>query len=514
MKDRIARRDFLKLAGLLPLSLAVPRLADPFAPIQQDVKSPNIVIVVFDAFSGDNISLYGYQRETTPNLVRLAERAIVYHNHYAGGNFTAPGTASLLTGTLPWTHRAIHHGGRVEGKFVKENIFSAFDTYYRMAYSHNPMANGILGQFKGSLDDFVPRVKLFLKNDTLIPDLFEKDNDIATVSWLRAMKSADEGYSYSLFLSHVLSAYEKYTDRKIQGLRSQFPLGIPGIYTDNYYLLEDAIDWFGSTLPTLPRPFISYLHFMPPHAPYRTRREFHNQFRGDGWVSIPKPYDLFSRTAARDSGRTMNKRTLYDEYILYVDKEFGRFFDYMENSGLLEDTWVILTSDHGEMFERGITGHTTPVLYEPVIRIPLMIFEPGREARKDIHALTSAVDILPTLLHVAGQPMAGWVEGVVLPPFSDLYPSERNIYAVEARQNGKRVPLSIATTTLIKEQYKLMYFFGYGELGGKGSERVEMYDLLNDPEELNDLYAAKRETSAELLNELKVKIAEANEPFQ
>ncbi len=65
--------------------------------------------------------------------------------------------------------------------------------------------------------------------------------------------------------------------------------------------------------------------------------------------------------------------------ILYADKEFGRFFDYLDSSGLLDNTWVVLTSDHGEMFERGIDGHDTEVLYEPVIRIPLMIFEPGRK---------------------------------------------------------------------------------------------------------------------------------------
>ena len=72
----------------------------------------------------------------------------------------------------------------------------------------------------------------------------------------------------------------------------------------------------------------------------------------------------------------------------------------------------------------------------------------------------------------------------------------------------------MATTALIKGQYKLMYFFGYEELGGIGSERIELYDIENDPEELNDLYTTKRETSAELLNELKAKIAEVNEPYQ
>ena len=116
MRNQITRRDFLKLAGLLPLSYATPRLVDSLKKIDQSGIIQNVVIVVFDAFSAHNISLYGYRRETTPNIARWAERAVVYHNHYAGGNFTTPGTASLLTGTYPWTHRAFG----LDKKFVEK----------------------------------------------------------------------------------------------------------------------------------------------------------------------------------------------------------------------------------------------------------------------------------------------------------------------------------------------------------------------------------------------------------
>src|SRR5512144_1796135 len=100
----VNRRDFLKLAGMLPVSLAAPRWTRRLP----EVGAPgNVIVVVFDAWTAFNVSLYGYPRQTMPNLERLAQRAIVYHDHYAGGNFTTPGTASLLTGTYPWSHRAI-----------------------------------------------------------------------------------------------------------------------------------------------------------------------------------------------------------------------------------------------------------------------------------------------------------------------------------------------------------------------------------------------------------------------
>jgi glucan phosphoethanolaminetransferase (alkaline phosphatase superfamily) len=81
MKKDITRRDFLKLTGALPIYLAAPRFFDSLDAFRQTQnKPPNVIVFVCDAISAFDISLYGYQRETTPNLARLAERAIVYHN--------------------------------------------------------------------------------------------------------------------------------------------------------------------------------------------------------------------------------------------------------------------------------------------------------------------------------------------------------------------------------------------------------------------------------------------------
>ena len=121
--------------------------------------------------------------------------------------------------------------------------------------------------------------------------------------------------------------------------------------------------------------------------------------------------------------------------------------------------------------------------------------------------------VLPTLLHVTGQKQADWAEGVVLPPYSQTERGySQSVYVVEAKRNKKYDPLKTVTVALIKGRYKLMYFFGYEELG-TSNERAELYDIKNDPEELNDLSSSKRETTTELLSELKQKLAEVNEPY-
>ena len=518
MKDQITRRDFLKLAGMLPLSLAAPGLFNSLSPLQQAGNLQNVIIIVFDAFSAYNISLYGYQRETTPNLTRLAEKAVVYHNHYASGNFTTPGTASLLTGTLPWTHRALHVNEPVKKTIAEKNIFKGFENYYRIAYSHNPLVNVLEEQFKESLDDLIPKDKLYLKRDLDVPTFLDKDEDIFTVSRVRNFDKRVDGSAYSLFFSYLYDLINKRIDakyaEKFASVKPQFPLGIPGRKYENQYILEDAIDWLQEELDVLPQPFLGYFHFYPPHAPYFTHRDFYGHFKDDGIIHKLKPRDVFAlneRIEAKRFDWENEKRMMYDEFILYVDREFNRLFNYLDRSGLSENTWVILTSDHGEMLERGVIQHGSYVLYEPVVRIPLIIFEPGRKTRFDVHTPTSAIDVLPTLLHVTGQPPADWTEGMVLPPYAGKDSGEgRSIFVLEAQRSKSHIPLTVATTALVKGGYKLMNFFGYDELSGE--ERIELYNLETDPEEMNDLHDVKRETAAEMLHELKAKLIEMDKP--
>jgi arylsulfatase A-like enzyme len=164
------------------------------------------------------------------------------------------------------------------------------------------------------------------------------------------------------------------------------------------------------------------------------------------------------------------------------------------------------------MFERGFAGHGSKLLHQPVVRIPLMIFEPGRDTGMDIYENTSAIDVLPTLSHVTGHNAPDWCEGAVLPPYATTQPdSDRNIYVVQAIDNLQNAPLTEASTTLVKENYKLHYYFGYPE--AQNDEIVKLFDIRSDPDELVDLYSSKKGIALELLNELKRKLKEVNEPY-
>jgi arylsulfatase A-like enzyme len=191
------------------------------------------------------------------------------------------------------------------------------------------------------------------------------------------------------------------------------------------------------------------------------------------------------------------------------DHEARRLFDYLSTSGLLDRSYVILTSDHGEMFERGDVGHWTRLMYDAIMHIPLMVHAPGQTARKDVLAPTSSVDVLPTIATFAGDPVPSWAEGQVLPTFGGQEDAGRSIFAVDAKNNPSWAPLSSCTLSLTKNSQRLTYYDYPGQWQG-----FEFYDLNEDPEELQNLYGKQPSAALHMKDELMQRLSEANAPFE
>jgi arylsulfatase A-like enzyme len=216
-------------------------------------------------------------------------------------------------------------------------------------------------------------------------------------------------------------------------------------------------------------------------------------------VPAPKASHFFSEGYSPEE--LVRKRLEYDEFIAYVDAEFGRLLDFLINTGFLDSSYIMVTSDHGQLFDWGVHGHITPLLYEPLIHIPLIISKPGQTSREDIYLKTSSVDILPTISSIFGRNKSRF-EGKLLPGFGGDLKKDNTIYAMEAKMSPRNEVTKIGTYVIIEDQYKLIYYRGYSGF----SDVIELYDLVNDPDETEDLHKIKKNIANDLLYMLDKKI--------
>ncbi|RPI86565.1 MAG: DUF229 domain-containing protein, partial [Chloroflexi bacterium] len=423
----------------------------------------------------------------------------------SAGNYTTPGTASLLTGMYPWTHRAINQAGLIKRVHETRNLFRLFGpAQQRVAFSQNLWAEVFLNQFEGDVDLHLPPDS-FSDAALLVGENLENDSNAAFRAFDDSLLSIENTPS-----SLILGMAEKirFARRLAHAQGKDYPRGLPGLVDyPLYFRLEKVFDGVMTQCQNLSPPYLAYFHLWSPHEPYRPHSKFANAF-DDDFRFVPKPaHPLGDRTPQDSLGRLQRR---YDQYIANVDYEFGRLLDHLQETGILDRSYVIVTSDHGQMIERGVHGHVTPLLYEPVIHIPLLISAPGRASRQDIYSPSVNIDLLPTLLQLAGIDIPDWCAGQVLQPFSARQDQQRSIFSMDAKTNSAFGPLKRATVVLRKGAFKLIAYHGYQGF----EEAYELYDIENDPEELQDLSAAEPAEFGRMKEELLDALADANRPYE
>lgn len=516
-KSDITRRDFLKFIGTTSTALMLgshyfeSKVSSLTYPNTSSLTPPNILVIIFDAWSASNTSLYGYPRQTTPVLEKLAQRALVYHHHYSGGNFTSPGTASLLTGLYPWTHLALQMRSQIIDQYSGHSIFNLLpDTYHRFAYTQNLFTFVQLHQFRHAIDDLFKASHTALQSGLIAEKLLFENYYPASEAEQLLLRS-EYTPSVSLFLSLLdhIGLRLRYNLLK-KRYQPEYPTGLVKWGTDDaailVHRLEDAIDWIINQANVAPTPHFGYVHLLPPHAPYNPRVDFAELFSNDGWQAPDKP--LFKKSPDANAEEIQSRRLNYDRYIAQVDAEFGRLYQALEENGYLKNTILVLTSDHGEILERGMYGHSTPALYEPLIHVPLLIFMPDQQSRIDIYNTTSAVDLVPTLLQLTGGSLPDSLEGKLLPLEPTPDSDNREVYVVEAKRNPRSEPFTQASFALVQWPYKLSLYTGYEDI----KEHFELYNLQNDPEELEDIFSVNLPLAQEMKKTLLDRIPSAARP--
>lgn len=298
-------------------------------------EKPNVLLITIDCLRPDHLGVFGYSRETSPNIDKFANMSKNFKMAFSHGGATEEAFPTMLTGVPPpidieQCDIGIRRGTNI-AKILKDS------GYITAAFNSNPF----LSHYWGYANDF----------DTFYHNLKRGVERHHTVT--------DGGISAYLRLATT-------TPPIIRGKE----------------ITDRAVSWINAAKA----PFFAWLHYMDTHMPYLPPREFVNAIGVKPtnrfymlWL-YRKMYASNKRVyLTRDSNQsTLKLREVsnivdyYDGGIRYVDSCFGLLLQSLEEQNRFRDTLVILTADHGELLgEKGMIDHG--LLYDQVIHVPLMI---------------------------------------------------------------------------------------------------------------------------------------------
>jgi arylsulfatase A-like enzyme len=295
--------------------------------------TPNILFIVIDTLRADHLSLQGYERETDPTLKRIASEGVMFENAYATSSWTLTSHASLFTGRWPYEHKA--DGGR--------DLDETYPTIAEALTARGYRAGAFVGNF-----ETIPKRWGFARGFVHFEDYYQTIPQLGVSSL------------YGRFL-------EYYALHKV--LNMEFSIDRRWAPSVN----QSALDWIDQGTD---KPFFVFINYYDVHAPYVSpeRGRFSGLENPGGLINTDwTTADIYNpKTPEQIQGEI----DAYDGGIYYNDQQINLLLQELEGRGVLENTIVVITSDHGELFgEHGLWEHHNS-LYRPVIQVPMIVWYP------------------------------------------------------------------------------------------------------------------------------------------
>jgi len=418
---------------------------------------PNIILIVIDAARADHFSCYGYPKKTTPNIDRIAEESVLYENAISPAGWTLPAHTSMFTGTCVSKH----------GLHNENHIF----------------------------DDKLPTLPEVLKREGYQTAGFCRNDWISDATGLTRGFSEFHNILYGKF-KHKLRRFVNYF--KIKGKDSW-----------GYEINRKAKQWLSKNHSKA--PFFMFVHYDELHLPYLIPSPYNNKFLPAGIIykdarninQNPKAY--YAGVAEMGQKEFEISKALYDCALAYQDNLIKELYDFLKKIKKLDNTILMITSDHGESL--GDHNHFDHyyVLYDTLLKVPLIVrypklFTPGLREKSMVQTL----DFLPTLKEILdlADPELDVMQGISLPPVVSSKParaftiSERYQDLKELKKSYSGLDLShlirferdrkIAIRT---EKYKLIESSNY---------ESELYNLIDDKNEEHNIINDNKKVAEEL----------------
>jgi arylsulfatase A-like enzyme len=343
--------------------------------------SPNVLLIVLDTLRADHLSLYGYERSTTPNLDRIAKQGIRFDEARATAPWTLPSHASMFTGR--WPHDLV-------------------EKWMTPLYGNFPTLAEFIGAHGYATAGFVANV-VYCSYDTGLDRGFTHYEDYVLEGLASLRTSGLVDYAFK-----ILRELSRGIDRGTGGLARN---------TVNRWLSSDRrkdaasisrafLDW-SSFRRQKDRPFFAFLNFIDAHASYIPPPGARHRFGTPPQTpeELQVVYELWPLLDKTKLPRTYINlgNNSYDDCLGYLDDQLGLLFDELERRGVLDQTLIVVTSDHGEgLGEHDLFDHGES-LYRTEIRVPLVIVPPrhGR-AQTVIRQAVSLRNLPATIVDLLG----------------------------------------------------------------------------------------------------------------
>ena len=450
--------------------------------------SPHVLLILVDTVRADALSTYGYSRDTSPFMTKLASEGVLFTNYYSVNSWTLPATVTMMTGLYPSSHGVLGFDPvdkiRPKNPTLLEIVRRA--GYNTLSISTNRNVD-ILTAARGS-DYFQTSWGFRGKPLDAMPKqyFFWKKLD-AAVHWTFGIDAQKKLYSW---LNDVIRIYEDFVEIDQPAIR---PNGYNTRASGVNKVFLRYLDKFESVrgFDHNKNKFFFYLHFMDPHeydppSPYFKR-----------YAPLPatqRERDKWAEPGKMGRGVTMRdiefNRALYDSEIRFFDDQLRLLFDKLRGRGWLDNTIVIITSDHGEEFyEHGGFGHVA-TLFNEIVKIPFILWYPKRWNGVRVNRLTSQVSFLPMVLNLLGIPRPEGIQGKDSFPENPNGSTEAAVYGEKLWDDKGRFHES---WFVVQGDRKLL------ESRSANGESVALYELKDDPFETKNLFRPRDAPAAQLM---------------
>jgi len=459
-------------------------------------KPSNIVLIISDQFRADACKREGFPLNTTPFLDSLAETGMWFNKAYCASPACVPSRTSMITGRFPSATR-VRSNMNIKDAVYQTDLFEVLRS-------------------KGYSTALIGKNHTYLK-----PEMLDYWKEYTHLGVQKPQNEDD-------------SAFNKYLE-STDFYMNKTPAPFRASMQQPARIVDDAENWVRTEQKTQLKPFFLYMSFPESHNPYQVSEPYYSMFppqslppvlagkevlpvKGNKWVLQKEMMKMGYPEVDKDIPRI---RSNYYGMMKLIDDQVKRFVGYLKENNLYENTIFIFVADHGDFTgEYGLIKKGVEVP-ECLARIPMLWHGPGIiQNKKPSSAHVSNVDIMPTICNIIGSPIPEGVQGRSLWPMlqGKDYPKQEfssiivqqgfgglhytnleqyNPYTQDGTlEKGRKVFDELNTWSqsgtmrmLRKGDWKLV-----DDMQGSG----QMYDLVNDPAEIHNLFGKKKYAAKQL----------------